>query len=282
MGKIGFNRKLLKYSVKEDFFKKWSSQMAYVLGFTFADGNIHRTSLSWDIQKRDLDILRKLNNVFQSTYPIKERGETSYRLRINNQKLIEGAIKKGLLPKKSLRVVFPEVPETLTRHFVRGYLDGDGWITNRSGRNEVDLGFVCGNKEFLSTLLNIFEKTLKVTGRVRTKIKITPKGFKSTTYLLEYYSSSAVEIADWLYKDMKAEDLYLERKHHKYLDAKIIYNKIFEKMKTKKQIQREFRKPMADILLHLHAKQHLNGMQISKVLGTSKSSVYRWLESTGV
>ncbi len=265
----GFNRNRLKYKVNEKFFDKWTSQMAYVLGFTYADGNIYKTSLSWDIQKRDLDILQKIGQTMGSTYQIKELRRSSYRLRMNNQKLIEGAIKKGLLPKKSFRMVFPKVPETLTRHFVRGYLDGDGWIANRSGRNEVDLGFVCGNKKFLSTLLNIFEKTLKVTGRVRTKIKITPKGFKSTTYLLEYYSSSAVEIADWLYKDMEAEDLYLERKHHKYLEAKIIYNKIFGKMKTKKQIQREFRKPM-------------NGMQISKVLGTSKSSVYRWLESMGV
>ena len=55
--KTGFNRNRLKYSVNEKFFDKWTSQMAYILGFTFADGNIYKTSLAWDIQKRDLNLL---------------------------------------------------------------------------------------------------------------------------------------------------------------------------------------------------------------------------------
>ena len=278
--KKGFRRNSLKYSVNEGFFNKWTSQMAYILGFTFADGNIYKTSLAWDVQKRDIDILEKINSALDSTYPIKER-KNSYRLRINNQILIKGVLSKGLMPKKSLRLTFPEVSKKALRHFVRGYLDGDGWIVHRSGRNEVDLGFVCGNRTFLRDLEDQINNILGVSGRVRIKNKITRNGIKSTTYLLEYYSSNAILVADWLYEDIKQDYIYLERKYQKYLEAKKIYNLIWSKFKSKAVIQRKFGRSLKNILFEL-SNQKLNGMQIAKYLGTSKSSVYRWLESTGV
>ncbi len=275
-----FSRNSLKYSVDEGFFSKWTSQMAYVLGFTFADGNIYKTSLSWDVQKRDLDILEKINGALNSSYPIKEQRGSSYRLRINNQILIKGAIAKGLLPKKSLRLVFPKIPKDLVRDFIRGYFEGDGWIVHRGRRNEVDIGFVCGNKDFLIDLERIIERFLKISSRIRAKNKITPRGVKSTTYLLEYYSSNAILIAEWLYKDLKRDDIYLARKHKKYIQAKKIYNLIWSKFKSKAVIQRKFGKPLKNILSDL-SDQKLNGMQIARYLGTSKSSVYRWLETIG-
>jgi len=276
-----FSRNKLRYSVNEKFFDKWTAQVAYILGFTYADGNIYRTTLSWDIQKRDLDILERINKVLHSSYPIKER-ERSCRIKINNQILIKGALKRGLLPRKSFRIAFPKIPREFARHFIRGYLDGDGWIIHRSERNEVDLGFVCGNESFLQGLNEIIKKTLNVSGRVRTKTKITPTGLKSTTYHLEYYSSSAVEIADWLYRDLSKKDLYLKRKYLKYLEARRIYRIIWLKFRSKRQIQRAYGKSLRDVLSPLYLKKHLNGMQIAKVLETSKSSVYRWLEETGV
>lgn len=95
-----FSRNKLKYAVNESFFSRWTNQMAYVFGFTYADGNIYKTSLSWDVQKRDRNILKSINKAMRSNYPIRLQRKCSYRLRINNQKLIEQAIKKGLLPKK--------------------------------------------------------------------------------------------------------------------------------------------------------------------------------------
>ena len=61
--KTGFARNKLKYKVKEDFFESWNRQMAYVLGFTFADGNIYKNVLSWDLQKRDKSVLIKIKRV---------------------------------------------------------------------------------------------------------------------------------------------------------------------------------------------------------------------------
>src|SRR3989344_3320398 len=219
-----FTRGRLKYSVDESFFDVWTSEMAYLLGFTYADGNIYITSLSWDLQKRDLDILEKIKNILNCTYPITFHRGKSYRLRISNQMLINGAIRRGLLPKKNLRKVLPEIPKHLMRHFVRGYLEGDGWVVLRTGRNELDIGFTGASKEFLEDLNDIISRENNITpGKVREKNKITPRGIKSVTYLLEYYSSRAYKISQWLYDNLSETDLYLNRKYMKYLDAKKLY-----------------------------------------------------------
>lgn len=278
---IKFRRGSLKYSVNENFFKVWSKKMAYILGFTFADGNIYKTSLGWDIQKRDIDLLQKINKAIESNYPISQR-RNSYRLRISNHVFVKGAIDKGLLPKKYMRKIFPRIPKHLIRHFIRGYLDGDGWIVHRTGRNEIDLGFVCGNRYFLEDIEKELEISIGVVSRVRGKTKITPRGIRSLTYHLEYYSSNAVEVAKWLYGNLSKDDIFLKRKYLKCIEAKRIYKLVWSRFRSKRLLQKEYKKPLKDILLNLYFKKHLNGMQISKVLRTSKSSVYRWLELTGV
>lgn len=280
--KPGFNRKGLKYKVNENFFDKWTSQMAYILGFTYADGNIYKTSLAWDIQTRDLELLLKIKKAMNSTYPITNRSN-SVRLRMNNQKLIASALSKGLIEIKAKRMKLPNIPQRFASHFVRGFLDGDGWIVKRNNRNEVDLGFVSGNKIFLENLSSLILKSVGISGRVREKNKITPKGFKSTTYLMEFYSNNAIKVANWLYSDLKDEDLFLERKYKKYLEAVKLYEYINSGTReVVRTIQKKQGKSMKEILNDLYINKHLDGVQIASVLGVHSSSIYRWLHKTGV
>ena len=161
-----FRRGCLKYSINERFFKVWSRKMVYILGFTYADGNIYRTSLSWDVQKRDIDILEKINKAMHSTYEIKEQRKSSYRLRVNNQILISGAIKHGLLSKKNIRNEIPMIPRGLIKHFIRGYLDGDGWVVIRREKKEIDVGFASGNEAFLKDLNKVINDILNISGLI--------------------------------------------------------------------------------------------------------------------
>ena len=256
--------------------------MAYILGFTFADGNIYKTTLSWDIQIRDLNLLRKINKALDSTYPIVTTLRNSCRLRISNQMLIEGAIRRGLLPKKNMRKIFPNIPLRYKRHFIRGFLDGDGWIVNRTGRNETDLGFVSSGIQFLEQLRGEVNNQLNIYGKIGQRNKITPKGVKSTTYTLNYFSSNAVLVTKWLFGNLNHNDIYLGRKYLKYLEAEKMYASFLKMFNGKRRIQRENEKSIRDILKDLYKDKKLNGMQITRILKTSKSSVYRWLESTGV
>lgn len=283
-----FSRGKLKYSINENFFNKWNPQMAYVLGFTFADGNIHRTSISWDIQTRDINLLRKLKLVFNATYPIKIQRRTSCRLRISNQIFVNGAISKGLLPKKNIRNTLPNIPDDLIRHFVRGYLDGDGWliIRNRPNHNrEVDLGFSSGNKEFLQNITKIIYRKvgIGITGGVRKRLKLTPHKITSVTYMIEYYTVKAMSIAKWLYENLSNDDLYLDRKYKKYLIVKKYYQFIESgSSKLYRITQKKFGKSMYEILKDLYISKRYTGQRIAQVLNVHSSSIYRWLAKTGI
>ena len=68
-----------KSSVNEEFFNKWTHDMAYVFGFWFADGYIYnglkrgkRTKYVLGISQCDKKILEDIQKVMCSTYPIHE------------------------------------------------------------------------------------------------------------------------------------------------------------------------------------------------------------------
>lgn len=257
--------------------------MAYALGFTFADGNIYKSSLTWDLQLRDRNVLEKLKRAMKSNYPITIKRKRSCVLRINNLILIAGATRKGLLPKKDIRNTLPDIPTYCIRHFVRGYLDGDGWLTLRAGRNEFDLGFSSGNREFLESLNKILSRELNINlGRTRLREKTTPKGVLSRTYMTEYYSAKAYKIAFWLYDRLDTADIYLDRKLAIFLKAKQLYNYLSSGTKAVRVIQAKFNKPLKELLNEMYITKRLSGEKIAKALGVHYSSIYRWLEQTGL
>ena len=222
--------------------------MAYILGFTYADGNVYKTSLAWEVQIRDDDILPKIKKASKATYPIQKRSN-SWRLRISNQILINGAIKKGLFPKKNMRNAFPKIPKNFIKHFIRGYLDGDGWIVLRKNRNEVDVGFANGRREFLDILNKTISKILDIVpSKVRTKIKLTPRNITATTHQLEFYSSNAIKIARWLYGGLNKRDLYLDRKYNKYIEADKLYDFLESGTRKVRIIQKTFGKNIKEII----------------------------------
>ena len=53
------------YSLNDNFFKTQSSEMAYILGFIAADGNVAKkeNSISIQLQKEDAELLEKIKNI---------------------------------------------------------------------------------------------------------------------------------------------------------------------------------------------------------------------------
>ena len=51
MGNVNSGRGL--YEINENFFKTWNSKMAYILGFSCADGNVYKKTLAWDLSNKD-------------------------------------------------------------------------------------------------------------------------------------------------------------------------------------------------------------------------------------
>lgn len=123
-------------------------------------------------------------------------------------------IEKGLCPKKSLVLTFPTtdiLPEELIHHFIRGYFDGDGCVTQNL-KGERYISFV-GTKDMLENI----RRHLKIEAIVK-KEKRTQK---EIYFLQTGGNKSVLKIFDYLYKDAT---IFLERKQKRFLQLKEEYN----------------------------------------------------------
>ena len=124
-----------KHTVNEDFFKVWTPKMAYILGFIFADGNINWNpeksyrALTITAAEKDKEHLEKIRAELESTKELLYSKSTkSYRLIVNSKTMCIDLMNFGVIPRKSLVVKFPEVPEDMMKYLINGVIDGDGTI----------------------------------------------------------------------------------------------------------------------------------------------------------
>ena len=127
-----------KYKIDEDYFEKWSKEMAWVLGIIATDGNIRfdRTCKRLRIGLQDKDILIKINRMMESNYPIRKRdfskyeglGTWYYELDICRTKICKDLIAFGITPRKSKIIQFPLIPKDYLYDFIRGVVDGNGCL----------------------------------------------------------------------------------------------------------------------------------------------------------
>lgn len=172
--------------INRDFFKKWNSKMAYVLGFIFADGNITCTKRdTWflSIQITDKEILEKIKKEMRSSHTISERKKIDknkqlYRLQIGSKDMCEDLMSLGITEKKSKIMKFPKIPQKYLSDFIRGYFDGDGgvWIglKNKNQNTKsftISTYFTSGSKVFLITLKEILAKKGIIGGSLVNKVR---------------------------------------------------------------------------------------------------------------
>jgi hypothetical protein len=274
------------YSVNKKFFREWSPNMAYILGFTCADGCVHGRTLSWELSNKfpsDKLLLERFSKELDSNYQVEERLK-SYRLRINSTFLVRYLERLGIVPNKTKILKFPKVPKNLLRHFIRGFLDGDGWISMRNSRksNEINLGFTNGSKIFMKSLIkqignNIDVKTLNL----RASSKLTKKGIQSIYYKIDFYSNDANNIIKYLFDGLTDKDLFLIRKYEKQVLARELFEKSQRIVKFGKkwvEIERENNVNINQELVRMFSKEKLLPEEISLKFGVSLATIYRWLE----
>ncbi len=214
------NRNYSRLNVNEDYFKKWSANMAYILGFTLADGCIiegtykgYSDALKFGVQKRDTDVLEKIKKELSSEHKI-SLCKNANHFCITNQTIVNDLKKLGIKYRKSLRENIPNVPKIYIRDFIRGIIDGDGSISFDKKHGYPTLS-VCGGKNTVSFLQNHFFSKFQIYSKIAKTRKI------QFIFHIAYRASSAKILINYLYKN---SELYLERKFklfRKSLEIKI-------------------------------------------------------------
>lgn len=206
-----------KIHCDEDFFKIIDTEKkAYWLGFLYADGYISTRKIGQDVfgiclKSDDIEHISKFKHDIHANTNIhtyigsgyNSTGEYS-RILIASQKSVDYLKKDGVIEHKTLKLKFPSsliVPPYLLRHFIRGYLDGDGSISyyiNSYNKRAYTIGFV-GTSDMITGIANYFGKpnlrqTIKnnayqinIGGNIQVKNILTELYANATVYLTRKY-----------------------------------------------------------------------------------------------
>ena len=213
------------------FFKEWSFNMAYVLGFIVADGCVmkrkgRRNSFILNITTKDRKHLLEIQKAMCSNYQIglKSRGGSSEKLysyvQISNKEICLDLISLGVVSRKTYNLKSMDIPDEFFPDFVRGFFDGDGsvFIYNVNGTPQIKINFTCVSLDFIN---NFNQKLCHLLGIKEKSIHCVPaKGNRVNTYSIDFYISDSQKIHDFMYKNNPI--LYLPRKRQVFEKWKLI------------------------------------------------------------
>lgn len=200
----------------ENYFHDIDTQTkAYLLGYFVADGNVGKRLNSqpvirMDLKASDRKILELLKNEWDTDIEIKDSHHGCQVLRVHSQKMFDDLAKYGVVPRKTGIEKFPKefLKDEMIPHFIRGFFDGDGWVTITHHGNRpqtLNLGF-CGNQKMLEDIRDYLQEHLGTF-----HIKVVNR--KSYAVLIYGSRKDVMNIYQWMYKNA---DTYLERKKDKF------------------------------------------------------------------
>lgn len=200
-----------KYKVDENYFNVIDTESkSYWLGFLYADGyvrykNDRSGELKLKLKLSDRGHIELFNKCLNSNYPIKDdlsvlkiknKEYLSYLsfVGIYNTKMVNDLIKHGCMNNKTFKIKLPQLDEDLMRHFIRGYFDGDGSISNSKARKNSYTFSIASNDNF-SYELSEYLKKYQIDNIVRkigkiSMVQITNRENQSKMYNLLYDQST--------------------------------------------------------------------------------------------
>ena len=225
-----------KYKINELFFDKIDSEeKAYFLGLLYADGCNHKRNnyVNIALEVADKELLIKLAELIYVDNPeehvktydrsAENKGVTA-SLNINSKHICHKLAELGCDEVKTFKIKYPEwLDESLHRHFIRGYFDGDGCLYVNDRKGEGSHFKLTSNIDFVKGMHKIIEDNLSL----RCGIYKSTKNSKVFDLMLAG-DRQVKKIMDWLYLD---STLYMERKYQKYQQLIIEINKTNELIK---------------------------------------------------
>jgi intein/homing endonuclease len=213
------------YSYNYNFNSINNETEAYILGWWFSDGWVTDYQAGLKIHKNDKDILIKIKNYICKDIKL-QYSKNNCAFVISSAEVIKNLINLGCLKNKTyLKLNIPNMNDSLIRHFIRGYFDGDGTIYK--DRKWLKCNICSINKNFLEDIQKILSKnniysTINVEKREGKLLK-TPAGnsinCKDMYRLFIRKTKDFKLFYNYLYND---SNIFLQRKYIKFNNGNIV------------------------------------------------------------
>jgi hypothetical protein len=153
------NRKT--YNFNKNFFLENSDELAYMMGFILADGNLYYSKkhnyarLSINVHKKDSLILEYFKKISLYTKNITTNNKSQNRLFYTDPIFKSTDFSKwGLVPNKTYFPSKLDVDFNYLKPFIIGYIDGDGSITCKNGQYKFN---IVGNKYTIDQIITYIQ-----------------------------------------------------------------------------------------------------------------------------
>ena len=217
--KLRKQEEIRKHEIDFNFFKKINNEFkAYFLGLAYADGNLSRNCIDISLVYTDRQILEDISKVIYGKVILSERkskkvvlnsyvynNKKQYRFIITCKSIANDLKKHGLIENKTFTIRMPKLKKELLRHFIRGYMDGDGciFIDKNNSTHKIH---IISNQNFCNDIKNVINNVLNISSYVNNK--------KGDVFSFDIYGKLQVlTFLDWIYKDCTIK---LNRKFDKY------------------------------------------------------------------
>jgi hypothetical protein len=226
-----------KYHFNDDFFAIIDTEAkAYFLGIILTDGYIGDKDVVLELNCKDRHIIETFVECVNGNNKIHEITKnpnttfnttisTTSRLSFRSNKMVQDLRKLGIEKNKTFNMNIPKLPEHLERHFWRGVLDGDGYVSICKARAKdkkrstaenaqyflykvLEVG-ICGHINTVTSFSNFLEKNNILASKIFPDHSIFSVRVSG--------SKNGIKFLNLIYSDSDPK-LCLKRKYEKYLE----------------------------------------------------------------
>lgn len=196
-------------SLNRSYFKTIDSyDKAYFLGLIMTDGSVgsNTNEISITLKAEDIDILKVFSEKIHNENKIYIYKRQEATIKFKSKELKEDLKQYGIIPNKTkYPMSIPNINESLIPHFIRGLIDGDGWISAKGKQ----IGF-CGCEQLVTEVRDFLVKKLNI---YNVKVSHTDVNVWQACWSAEKDMES---IGNYIYKDKN--DCYLKRKYQNFME----------------------------------------------------------------
>ncbi|SRR6266487_3337058 len=181
-----------------------TEEAAYWLGFIAADGSIKKEGvLRIGLAERDRGHLLKFTEWISPDRPlyqmVNNHGKPTVHIEVGSTHLCNALATYGITPRKTYTLKhLPGLPPDMKRHYLRGYFDGDGFIST----TRYMIGIGSYNKEFVEEVQSFLVQ--------ETGVKPVTLIHSGTWRFNKSGKREIIKILSFLYKNAR---VYLDRKY---------------------------------------------------------------------